>query len=172
VFSGGYRGAVQVRSRCPGPSLRAIPGRFGGGFSKGNRGLDSPFSPFSRPLCYNPAMSKALPFDRDAARQDIERRNQLRPESHLPVLDIDSELKRLAQVHNESEFEQFIDSSALYHRAMRRGRYRYTKRNHGTFHFITDGMELQNCIRRGMAKRREEITRCTARALVIQPPPP
>ena len=117
-------------------------------------------------------MSKALPFDRDAARQDIERRNRLRPESHLPVLDIDSELKRLAQVHNESEFKQFIDSSALYHRAMRRGRYRYTKRNHRTFHFITDGMELQNCIRRGMAKRREEITRCTARALVIQPPPP
>jgi hypothetical protein len=62
------------------------------------------------PVCYNPAMSKALPFDRDAARQDIERRNQLRAESHLPVLDIDSELKRLAQVHNGSEFEQFIDS--------------------------------------------------------------
>src|SRR5260370_27485286 len=66
------------------------------------------------PLRYNPAMSKALPFDRNAARQDTERRNQLRAESHLPVLDIDSELKRLPQVPNETEVQPFIDPPPLH----------------------------------------------------------
>ena len=111
--------------------------------------LTSPSIP--RP-CYNPAM----PFNRAQARQAIEHRNRLRASAHLPVLDIEAELIRLEQVQRETAFERFVDSSELYCRTMRRGVYRKRTRDNGNFNSI-DGMALQACIRRMMAKRFDRL---------------
>lgn len=81
-----------------------------------------------------------MAFDRPQALTEIQERNWLRKSASLPLLDIEAELKRPAQrVEREVAFEHFIDSSELYRRAMRRGRYRYTARNNGTFHSRWDG---------------------------------
>jgi hypothetical protein len=90
-------------------------------------------------------------FDRAQALTELLERNQLRRD--LPALDLDSEIRRLEQVHEETSFERFLVSSRLYWRAIRRGRYRYTKRKGGNSHFSTAGQELESCVRRGMRKR-------------------
>ena len=57
-------------------SCRAVPGRFGGGFSNGSPGLDPAPSPCRSP-CYDPLPTMSS-FDPAQARQSIEQRNRLR----------------------------------------------------------------------------------------------
>ncbi len=90
------------------------------------------------------------PFDIAAARIEIERRNALRVENHLPRLSISKELRRLHDAHIEREFEAFLDSHrALYqrilHRVIHRRARAYGNPNWRPHSFR--GMELENGIR-------------------------
>jgi hypothetical protein len=52
-------------------------------------------------------------FDREAANRDIEARNRLRAESHLPTLSVTEELARMEQVHRQREIDDFVYGSPL-----------------------------------------------------------
>ena len=63
----------------------------------------------------------ATPFDTDAARLDIERRNTLRVENHLPRLNVEAELRRLKEIYIETEFQHYIDAhQRLYSRCLQK----------------------------------------------------
>jgi hypothetical protein len=47
-------------------------------------------------------------FDITKARQEIEHRNRLRAEVHLPPLDVEAELTRMELAAEETEFELFF----------------------------------------------------------------
>jgi hypothetical protein len=66
-------------------------------------------------------MIPPMSFDPTQAAKEIERRNQLRAENHLPLINVEAELKRMQQVERETVFERFVDSSELYRRTMREG---------------------------------------------------
>lgn len=56
---------------------------------------------------YVSALRKPIPFDEHKARQEIEARNSLRRESHLPILNTDHELRKMHSVAEQEDFERF-----------------------------------------------------------------
>jgi hypothetical protein len=52
-------------------------------------------------------------FDHVAATRDIERRNRLRVEAHLPTLPVEDELLRIERVHRQQEVDDFVYGSPL-----------------------------------------------------------
>ena len=52
-------------------------------------------------------------FDHVAATRDIERRNHLRAEAHLPTLPVEDELQRMEKVHRQREIDDFVYGSPL-----------------------------------------------------------
>jgi hypothetical protein len=56
---------------------------------------------------YVSALRKEIPFDEHKARQEIEARNNLRRGSHLPILNIDHELRKMHSVAEREHFERF-----------------------------------------------------------------
>ena len=56
---------------------------------------------------YVSALRKPIPFDENKARQEIEVRNGLRRESHLPLLNPDHELRKMHAVAEQEHFERF-----------------------------------------------------------------
>jgi hypothetical protein len=52
-------------------------------------------------------------FDPKAATRDIERRNRLRVEAHLPTLPVTEELVRMERVHRQQEIDDFVYGSPL-----------------------------------------------------------
>jgi hypothetical protein len=52
-------------------------------------------------------------FDITKATEEIERRNQLRAEVHLPSISVAHELRKLYTVERKAEFEAFFNTSPL-----------------------------------------------------------
>jgi hypothetical protein len=52
-------------------------------------------------------------FDIHQRRHDIEGRNRIRVEAKLPMVSVAAELRHLYKVHQQSEFEQFFQSSPI-----------------------------------------------------------
>jgi hypothetical protein len=57
------------------------------------------------------ALLKSIPFDEHKARQEIEARNSLRRENHLPVLNTDHELRKMQAVAAQEDFARFCSAN-------------------------------------------------------------
>jgi hypothetical protein len=57
------------------------------------------------------ALLKSIPFDEHNARQEIEARNSLRRENHLPVLNADQELRKMQAVAAQEHFDRFCSAN-------------------------------------------------------------
>jgi len=57
------------------------------------------------------ALLNSIPFDEHKARQEIEARNSLRRENHLPVLNTDHELRRMQAVAAQEHFHRFCGAN-------------------------------------------------------------
>lgn len=92
-------------------------------------------------------------IDRDAIRLEIEERNALRREAHLPLLNPERELERLLDVAEEQAFDAWLAASPLYQRAMRMGASHIERHDHRPRFMF--GMALGSRVRCGMWKRWE-----------------
>src|SRR5438093_9414801 len=104
------------------------------------------------------------PFDVTAARAEIQVRNELRREMHMPLVDEDAELAKTAKVHLQREFDaefgRYLEQHrALYRRAMRRGLDRLRREFDAPVGWTPkswEGMSVQSCIRQAFRRRFEQ----------------
>jgi hypothetical protein len=86
-----------------------------------------------------------------AIRADVLARNAVRREAALPLLDVDAEVNRLADVQEEATWNQFIQGPYV-DRVVRRAVTRYRSRPGHNFNWIV-GMGLGSCVSRLMRER-------------------
>jgi len=88
-----------------------------------------------------------MPFNRAQAITEIQQRNRLRKSASLPLLDIEAELARLEQVHEEAQFNTFLEQNrALLDRFVRRAVFRHQQWPGAKLNWIF-GITLNNQIR-------------------------
>jgi hypothetical protein len=93
--------------------------------------------------------------DREAIRADVLARNTIRQEAALPLLDVDAEVNRLADVQVEAAWYRFIQGPYV-DRVVRRAVTRYRSRPGHNFNFIV-GMGLGSCVARLMRERLRQV---------------
>ena len=97
------------------------------------------------------------PFDFLAATREIELRNRIRAESGcLPSLNIALELEKLRELHQQRDFQSYIEQHRpLYQRTLRRAVFKFKKSHGGQNPNFISGMGIHACLNRMFRKRYE-----------------